>query len=43
VPFSHLAQWVAKVPGAVARTFDGRSHSFTGTDFVELVEDIRTL
>lgn len=43
VPFVHLAQWFGKIPGAVARTFDDRGHSFTGTDFVELVNDIRAL
>lgn len=43
VPFSHMEQWAVKIPGAVVRTFDGRGHSFTGTDFVELVEDIRVL
>lgn len=43
VPFSHLSQWAAKLPGIVSREFDDRGHSFTGKAFVELIADIKAL
>lgn len=43
VPFAHLAQWAGKLPGSTLRQFSDRGHSFAGTDFPELVEDIASL
>lgn len=43
VPFLHLAQWAEKLPQAIARQLDDRGHSFSKDEFVELVEDIRSL
>lgn len=43
VPFSHMARWAEKLPHVIVRDFDGRGHSFSETDFVELIEDIESL
>lgn len=43
VPFSHLALWAEKMPQATSGELDGRGHSFSKIEFLELVEDIRFL
>jgi predicted alpha/beta hydrolase family esterase len=43
VPFSHLARWSDKLPGAKSRSFTDRGHSFSASAFPELVDDIRSL
>lgn len=43
VPFSHLARWADKLPGAKARSFTDRGHSFSASAFPELIDDIRSL
>lgn len=43
VPFAHLEQWARKLPGSTVRTFTDRGHSFSKTEFPELVEDVRLL
>jgi predicted alpha/beta hydrolase family esterase len=43
VPFSHLARWAEKFPGARARRFTDRGHSFCTPAFAELIDDIRSL
>jgi predicted alpha/beta hydrolase family esterase len=43
VPFSHLARWAEKLPGAISRPFTDRGHSFSAKAFPELIADIRSL
>lgn len=43
VPFSHLARWADKLPGARYRRFSDRGHSFSASAFPELIDDIRSL
>ena len=43
VPFSHLARWADKLPGATSRPFTDRGHSFSALPFPELINDIRSL
>jgi uncharacterized protein len=43
VPFSHLARWGEKLPGATLRRFTDRGHSFSASTFPELTADIRSL
>ena len=43
VPFSHMARCAEKLPHATVRDLDGRGHSFSEADFVELIEDIESL
>ena len=43
VPFSHLARWADKLPGAKMRRFTDRGHQFSASAFPELIDDIRSL
>lgn len=43
VPFSHLALWAEKIPHATVRQLDGQGHSFSNKEFLELVEDIKSI
>lgn len=43
VPFSHLARWAERLPGARSRRFTDRGHSFSASPFPELIADIRSL
>lgn len=43
VPFSNLARWADKLPGAKLRRFTDRGHAFSASAFPELIDDIRSL
>ena len=42
VPVAHLSNWSEKLPQAIVKKLDGRGHSFSNVNFIELVEDIET-